>query len=438
MGNYTYESRFLTKVFETPEVRSANWFGYYNYDVLSQDKSKMLCNRADFDGRALSADDTIELGYYDLPTGEWHYIDTTDSFNWQQGAMLQWVPGSDEWVAYNISDKKDYRAVLYNIVTREKKNIDFPIYGLTPDGKYSISLDYKRSYWCRAYHYQPIADSAYDVRVAEEDGIFRVNLENNTVERIIAIEDIIATDSTNDFKDAKHWLEHIMISPEGKRIAFLHRFSYGTGYNTRLVLSDIDGKNIQVISGWKNFDWSHFGWNGDDAFAIYTVKRSDIVAAYAKNMQKKSGMKRNVISFAHKILKTIIPKKAINRMKGSASYYQYYSFNGKEFVLERNFDIPLFDIDGHPSFVQGVNQYMITDSYPDAEQYQRLIAYNTKSEKGILLGRFFAYYKGNPASCDLHPKLSRDGEYLAVDTAFSRWHKMLLFKINWDEIKKEI
>ncbi len=437
MNDYTYESRYLTKIFETSHDSLAEWFGYYNYDVLSSDGKRMLCNRAAFDGREITDEDTVELGYFDVDTGEWHHIAHTDSFNWQQGAMLQWLPGRDDTVVYNFSDKTCFKSCLHNIVTGEKRIIDFPVYGITPDGKYSVSLNYERSYWCRAYHYQPVKNPEYDVRVAEDDGIFLVDLEENTVKRIIDINDVLALNPDSDFGEAKHWLEHIMISPSGKRIVFLHRYSFGKAYDTRVIIADIDGTNLQALPGWKNFNWSHFGWRGDDSFVIYTVKRSNAEASYVKTMQKKGGIKKAIIKFVHRIAKMILPRKMINSMKANASYYQYYELENGKFVLRENLDRPLFGIDGHPSFTPD-GAYMITDSYPDSEQYQRLMVYDAEKRRELLLGRFFAYYKGNPASCDLHPKLSRDGKYVAVDTAYSGLHNMILFEINWKEIKDVI
>lgn len=64
-----------------------------------------------------------------------------------------------------------------------------------------------------------------------------------------------------------------MISPSSKRFCFLHRFSPIDNvykYETRLFIADIDGHNLQLISGWESFSWSHFGWKNDDEFVIYT------------------------------------------------------------------------------------------------------------------------------------------------------------------------
>ena len=81
---------------------------------------------------------------------------------------------------------------------------------------------------------------------------------------------------------------------------------------------------------------------------------------------------------------------------------------------------------------------MITDSYPDKEQFQRLIVYDTITKKGLIVARLFAHYHRNPASCDLHPKLSANNDLIVVDTAFDSKHHMILFQLNWDEIKNKI
>ena len=107
-------------------------------------------------------------------------------------------------------------------------------------------------------------------------------------------------------------------------------------------------------------------------------------------------------------------------------------------MLKENLDQPLFNIDGHPTFGYTDATYMVTDSYPDDEGNQRLIVYNRESKKAMRVGSFYAFYKGNPASCDLHPKLSRGDRYLAVDTACSGLHKMMLFELQWEAIKDVI
>lgn len=434
--------KYIKEIFQT-DSDYTEWFGYYNYDVFSRDGKKMLCNRATFEGRAITAEDSVELGWYNLDNGDWNSIGTTNSFNWQQGAMLQWLPGEENEgkVVYNKAIDNHFKTIIFDINTREERSVDFPVYCVTPDGKYSISLNYERSYWCRAYHYQSVVNGAYDVDIAEDDGIFKVDLSSGKVERILTIQEIVAVDADENFKEAKHWLEHVMLNREGSKIAFLHRFTYGVGYVTRLCVCDIDGKNLQVISGWRSYLWSHLGWITKDSFAIYSVKSNALMASYAAQMQNRntSGYKRkkSLKAWLFGFAKKITPKFIKQLFQQSENGYKIYAKKSGFYVEADWYKQKVFQIDGHPSFTAD-GKYMITDSYPNKKGYQQLIIYNTQTKKHVMLAEFLAPLKGNPASCDLHPKFCANEKMLAVDSAFSGKHKMLAFELDWANIKGAI
>lgn len=437
-------TEFVNKVFETESNEYSEWFGYYNYDTLNHNQGKMLCNRASFDGVIPKKGMSIQLGYYELATAKWIQIGESDSWNWQQGAMAQWLPGvgNENKVIYNCTRNNHNVATIYDINTGEEKFIDWAIYGITPDGRKSIALEMERSHWCRAYHYKSVANPEQEGRVIETDGIFEIDLIRNKRKRIISIQDIINTDKRPYFDDCKHWLEHIMISPTGKRFCFLHRFSPADNifkYETRLLIADIDGLNLQVIPGWENCSWSHFGWKGDDEFVIYT----QTPYRYAQNggLGKLVRTPWKFIPIAKYLFYGVtsrMPYQLSKIIHGKRHLYQHYVL-GKEglFHLNDNYEKSYLSIDGHPSFTND-GRYMITDSYPDKEQYQRLIVFDTVTKKGVIIARLFANYYRNPASCDLHPKLCKDNRYLVVDTAYDSKHHMILFELDWEKIKNVI
>ena len=97
------------------------------------------------------------------------------------------------------------------------------------------------------------------------------------------------------------------------------------------------------------------------------------------------------------------------------------------------FDSKYCRIDGHPSFTRD-GTWMLTDTYADKQSWQSLYVYDINRRKATILARFFAFYNGNPASCDLHPKLCNNNNFVVVDTAYNNKHHMIVFKIDWQQI----
>lgn len=441
-------SKYLSPFFETQSDKVSEWFGYYNYDPLNKDHTRLLCNRSEYEGVAPQKGMKIELGYYDIPNKKWHHIGYSDSWNWQQGAMMQWLPGdgNENKVIYNTSRDNNLISIIHDVETGEDRVIDWAIYGITPDGKKSIALDLERSYWCNAYHYQSVAKEELNVPVVEGDGIFEIDLERNTRKCIVSIQDVLELDPDPDFGELKHWLEHIMISPDGSHFVFLHRFCPKDNmyqYQTRAILAKIDGSLLQVLPEWRDYSWSHFGWNGSKGFSLYSIKINSLQRAFISATKDMSGetkvsVKDTIRGLAVKF-KGLLPVKLRVMLKGgrSSNMYLYYERTADQYMLKKQWQDELLNIDGHPSFTKD-GKYMITDSYPDAEGYQRLVVMNIKNEKILLLGSFYASMKGTPASCDLHPKLSRDNNFITIDSAFDKKHHMLSFQLKWDEIKNII
>lgn len=431
-------SRYLTQQFETPDY-GLFWFGYYNYDPLSGDKQRLLCGRAGKDGVAPKKGDVIDIGYFDIATRDWHKVGESDSWNWQQGAMEQWL--GDEEIIFNNSNGIHLFSEIHNVFSGEKRIVNWPIYGITPDYGKSIALNLERSYWCRAYHYQSVVNERLKGKVIEEDGIFSVDLRTGEKTRIISINDVICTGWTPEFENAQHWLEHIMISPSGSKFCFLHRFALSDNvysYKTRLFIADIDGANLTIVGDWHKQDWSHFGWVNDDSFTVYSYEQYRRYEPRPFSQLLPKHPFRALLKLYNGLTYRFFPYFVSRFLNGKRQYYQCYSLNGHGVYENRtNIETSFFNIDGHPSFTKD-GKYMITDSYPDRKGYQRLIIYNTLTNKGIIVAMLYAGLKDTPASCDLHPKLNRDNSIVCVDTAYDGRHHMIVFEINWNLVKQKI
>ena len=66
------------------------------------------------------------------------------AWNWQQGCMLQWLPGSKTEVIWN--DRQDGRFVshVFDVKSRKKRTLPGPIYAISPDSRWAVSPDFAR------------------------------------------------------------------------------------------------------------------------------------------------------------------------------------------------------------------------------------------------------------------------------------------------------
>ena len=121
-----------------------HWFAYYDKLQFDPSSRYVLSHQIDFEHRSPTPADEVRLGFIDLKdSNRWTEIGRTKAWNWQQGAMLQFVPGSRDEVIWNERDDKEKRfvSVICNIRTGRRRTLPAPIYALSPDGKWAVELN---------------------------------------------------------------------------------------------------------------------------------------------------------------------------------------------------------------------------------------------------------------------------------------------------------
>lgn len=437
-------SKYVEPLFETSGNGFAEWFGYYNYSPIDSSGTRLICNRGNSEKWIINSESKILIGFYDLNTGEWNEVGETRAWNWQQGSLAHWLPGvgNENKLIFNIERNGHLASKIVDVVTGDSRFIDFPIYAIMPSGKKSIAIDLERSYWCRAYHYECVANSEKDGRVLSGDGIFEVNLETNSWRVIIPIQEVINADYHPEFDFYKHWVEHIMISPSGQKIAFLHRFSSIRDVNhyfTRLFVANSDGSCLELVHGWLDYEWSHFGWKDDESFIVYTYDYG------TKLLNHPNANNKNVVNLSKNLsmkvllinrLRSLTPQWILTIRRNKKQYYQLYEKN-ETYYLKKVIHLPFSFIDGHPSFAQK-GDVVITDTYPDSSKWRHLVAYCPRTGIGVELARFKeAHLLGN-AACDLHPKVIEDGNRIVLDTTYQGKHSMIVLSVDWYALKKKL
>jgi len=198
---------------------------------------------------------------------------------------------------------------------------------------------------------------------------------------IISIKSIIDVHHKPTMENAHHWFNHIMISPDGKKFIFLHRWiQRGRKYDS-LIVSNLDGTNIKVLSD--DDMVSHSCWYGNEYIVSYLRDKKYGDKYYSVNIN--SGEKKII---------------------GGGKIDQYG--------------------DGHPSII---NNKLIFDTYPNKSRMQQLYSYDINTDELNLIGEFYTPLKFHGETrCDLHPKYSYDGNSVFIDSTHSGIRK--LYEIN--------
>ena len=141
-----------------------HWFGYYDKLQFDPTGRYVLGMEVDFEHRSPQADDVIKIGMVDLHDGDrWIELGQSTAWCWQQGCMLQWLPGSKSKILWN--DRQDDRFVCHILMLRPKRIAPFRIRFIAsvPDGRTAVSPDFRRINDVRpGYGYAGLADPFAD------------------------------------------------------------------------------------------------------------------------------------------------------------------------------------------------------------------------------------------------------------------------------------
>jgi hypothetical protein len=353
-----------------------HWFGYYDKHEFDPTNRVVLGMEVDFEHRSPTPDDQIKVGMVDLQDGDkWIEFGSSNAWGWQQGCMLQWLPGSESKIIWNDRGKNQYISHILDIKSGDKFTIPSPVYSVTPDGKFGFNADFRRIDDVRpGYGYSGFPDPHKDELAPSTSGIFRVNLETGEEEMIISLKQIkgIGTIPDPDPK-AKHYVNHILCNPFAKRFIFLHRWQYPKGHRkTRMMTANYDGSDIRVVDD--NGLTSHFIW-----------KDASHILAFSKQKSHGTG---------------------------------FYLFeDGGENSIEI---VGIDDMkrDGHCTYLPNTD-WILNDTYPNKHRMQIPYLYHVPSRTRIDLGHFLSpkVYTGE-WRIDTHPRISRDGKTVIIDSSF--------------------
>jgi hypothetical protein len=354
-----------------------HWFAYYDKRQFDLSMRYALGMAVDFEHRSPAADDVIRVGLIDLQDGNrWIELGTSRAWCWQQGCMLQWRPGSASEVLWNDRQEDRFVCHILDVQTGHRRTLPHPVYAVSPDGRTAVGTDFRRiQHMYPGYGYAGLPDPFEEDLAPEGSGIYRLNLETGAAEMIINIAEVAAQPYPHaDLDPAKHYFNHLLVSPDGRRFIFLHRWLF-PGQNrqgefgTRMLTANMDGSEMRAVD---DFGYtSHFIWRDPGHILAWAYHPSHGERFYL--------------------------------YEDGASKVQVTGMN----AMTRN---------GHCSYLPG-GQWILNDSYPGEDGKQDLYLYHAPDDRKVMLGRFDSppAYRGE-WRCDLHPRSSPDGRLVTIDS----------------------
>ncbi|MBX2816624.1 MAG: hypothetical protein KTR24_11525 [Saprospiraceae bacterium] len=375
-----------------------HWFGYYDKWQSDPSGRYLLGGQVELFYRSPTARDVLRVGLIDLEDGNrWMEIGTSTSWSWQQGCMLQWVPGSQGQIIWNDHAAGRFVSKVYNLQTRKTRILPHPIYTLSPDGKTALFVDPGRLQFFRpGYGYPQLNPSLTWERAPKDTGVFKMDLQSGESTLILSFQEVAQVSrAAGSVADNFHWLNHLLINPSGDRFIFLNRSRpkasltemrayvkahpelQGTGFSsnyvTRAMTANLDGTELYTLNDSGMF--SHFIWNGNDRICAWAVPEDQNTAGFFDFRDRS---------------KEYVPV-------GSA-------------VMTRN---------GHNTYVPHTDhQWILNDTYPQGpERLQELYLYHVPSGDKVVLGHFHqpAAFTGE-WRCDLHPRCNQTGTKVFFDS----------------------
>lgn len=383
------------------------FFGYYDKSPWDITDRYMLCMRANDTWSDPSPKEKADILLIDTSRPEedkdrLKKIAETSSWNVQQGCMLQWLgPDFSSHIIYNDCRAGKYVSVILELATGSEKIIPAPIYTVSTDGKTALTLDFSRLYNLRpGYGYYNVPEKTKGIALPDATAVWKIDLETGAVQPLLSYKDFATFQPRPEMqeKGAIHKVNHLMLSPNGKRCMVLYRWFVGQRKYTRLITFDTEtGENMYLLSD-------------DDMVSHCCWKDAETILAFENKRNSGSG---------------------------------YYLMKDK--TQEYIHCWPQLSNDGHPSYSPN-RSLIVTDTYPNRNRIAEIKLMDGANEQKNdvkIIARIFAPFKyDNDTRCDLHPRWNYASNKICFDSVFEGSRGLYVTQISKNEknffLKKDI
>ena len=379
-----------------------HFFGYYEISPWSANGRYFVCLETDFQDHMPRIGEKARILLLDLKENTQRILTETQAWNFQQGAMLHWLPSAqNNKIIFNDCSEDGLISRILDIQTEEEYALPLAINGIAHTKDKALCVSFTRLKKNRPVTSYPCKTSiSGNGSHPKDDGAFLMDLQTGDSELIVSLDEIWNRNRiTREGKEmplkaklfgTDLWFNHLGFSPDDSRFFFLARF---TNWFRSLVSSmwtfGVDGSDPFLTVNFKHegqySKLSHFGWK-DNETLIVTMKYLEESKHSHVLIKDRDGESR-----------VIAPKK--------------------------------LTWDGHPAFSPD-RRYMATDTYlVKGKRYVYIVDLNTEEVHEVasfpnplrLYGRL---------RCDPHPRWSPDGSQLSFDGLGKNGRQVFVIDIN--------
>lgn len=356
----------------SPDDGFEYYYGYYDKSPWDITDRYMICIKVKQAYKSVAPKKPGVVGVVDTQNGnQFIEIGTTHSWNVQQSCMAQWMgPDFGTKIIYNDFRDGKYCSVIYNWAEkREEKVLPLPVYDVSRDGSFALSLDFSRLHRMRpGYGYSNLLDETKGELCPDKTCIWKMDISSGEVTDLFKYTDMAAFEPDETMVGAEHKVNHLMISPNGKRFMVLHRWFQKGRKHTRLITVNVDKTEMYNLS--------------DDVFVSH---------CYWKNDQE-------ILSFLRK--------------KETGNHYYLMRDQTQEYKMYW----PELNTDGHCSYSPDGTR-IITDTYPNRKRIASVYLCTEEDNRARRIARVSAPFRyDNDCRCDLHPRWNRAGTKICIDS----------------------
>ena len=239
----------------TPKT-AGSFHRFFDTSPFSPSGRYMAFTAMPFEDRVPLPGDEAQVVLVDLETGEERVVATSQGWDTQLGAQVQWG-ATDHELFYNDMDVAEWApyGVVMDPETGDKRRLGGTVYMVSPDGKQAASPCLKRT---------AVTQAGYGVIVppdripqnpprAADDGVYVTDTATGECKLLVSIAQIVeAVPDAFDpfhFADGIFWGFHVKWNPQGDRLQFVLRFIPASPDEQRLnslVTFRADGSDIHV------------------------------------------------------------------------------------------------------------------------------------------------------------------------------------------------